>query len=285
MTTLFWFARASLELDYGLFTVCKWHLFQKIEFLWKKYLEIIILLFRIKKFKFGESSVKLFGKKIFYDSPYGIAGYQSMLVRQQRMLRDAGPKSAKTIVDVGANVGFFSMMLREIYPEAQIYAVEPVPQIFANLKANLTSDQDSVYNLAISDINGAVKMSFKERESAISHVINSGEEDDSETVKVKSMTLDNWCHKEKIEIVDLLKIDTEGYEVHVLKGAKKTLAKTRYLHMEISLEDENYTFSEINSMLYSEEFNFQLVYFRNFTDKGYGPIPVGDFLFRNVMLD
>ena len=48
--------------------------------------------------------------------------------------------------------------------------------------------------------------------------------------------------------------------------------------------NENYTFSEINSLLFSEDFNFQLLYFRNYTDKGVGPLPVGDFLFKNVIL-
>lgn len=283
---MFWFVKSSIELDLGMFAVCHWEFSKKIEFLFKKYWELFLLSSGIKKFVFGENYTNLFGKRIFYDSPYGIAGYQSMLVRQQRMLRDAGSKTANTIVDIGANVGFFSMMLRELYPKAQIYAIEPVPQIFTNLKANLTSNLDKVYGVAISDKDGMVSMSFKDQESAVSHVIDRDAKDSGKTVKVRSTTLDNWCLQEKIRVIDLLKIDTEGYEAHVLRGAQKTLIKTKYLHIEISLEDNNnYTFSQINSLLYSDKFNFQLVYFRNFTDKGYGPITVGDFLFRNIMLD
>ena len=284
-----WFIKSSIFLDTVFFSASNWSLRKKLEFIYKKYWEIFLLISGIKKFKFGKNFVTLFGKKIFYDSPYGIAGYQSMLARQQKMLKLAGPKSAKVIVDVGANVGFFSMMLRALYPKAKIYAIEPVPKIYNCLKDNLTFPLDKTFNTAISDKEEALKMQFNDRESAFSYVIPSNDlagRPQESLVDVKAVTLDKFCKDNKIGFSDILKIDTEGFEASVLRGAKRILSKTKYLHIEISLEyNTNYTFSEINSLLYSKDYNFQLVYFRNFTGKGYGRITVGEFLYRNVRLD
>ncbi|MFH1566241.1 MAG: FkbM family methyltransferase [bacterium] len=284
-----WFIKSSILLDILFLITSNWELRKKLEFIYKKYWEIFLLISGIKKFEFGKNFVNLFGNKIFYDSPYGIAGYQSMLARQQGMFKSIGLKDVKTIVDIGANVGFFSMMLRELYPDSKIYAVEPVPKIFENLEKNLNFSQDNVFNMAMSDKCGFVKMIFDERKSAFSHVINSKgckkRGDTGEIVTVSSITLEKFCKQNSINFIDVLKIDTEGFEANVLRGAKNILSKTRYLHIEISLEnDTKYTFSEINSLLYSNNYNFQLLFYRNFSGKGYGTITVGEFLYKNINL-
>ncbi len=284
----YWFIKSSLILDIGFLKVSKWPLFKRFQFIFIKYLEIAYLGLGIHKFKLGESYVDLFGKKIFYDSPYGIAGYQSMLARHQKMLLENNVVNVHTIVDVGANVGFFSMMVRDLFPKSNIYSIEPVPQIFECLKKNLNDEQSKVFNLAISNASAKVKMSFRKNESAFSHVIRNSEIDkssESEIMDVEAVTLDVFCLRNGINNIDILKIDTETFELEVLEGAKETLTKTRLLHIEISIKDnDRYTFSQINSLLFSAKYNFQLVAFRNFTDKGDGPIPVGDFLYENLMV-
>lgn len=283
---MFWFIKSSISLDLSFWRVSDWNFWQKSEFLFKKYLEIILLQFKLHKFKLGKSFVTLFKKKIFYDSPYGLAGYQSMLARHQKMMKYAQIKKTEIVIDVGANVGFFSMMIRDRFPEAKIYAIEPIPQTFTCLKKNLSGNSDQVFNLALSNKNGLEKIGFNELESANSHVLLSERQKDSadEIVKVRAETLDQFCADNDIDSVDILKIDTESFEAHVLQGARKILGKTRYLHLEITIENnKNYSFSQINSLLYSKDFNFQLVCFRNYSDKGDGPIPVGDFLYRNLI--
>lgn len=283
-----WFVKSSLTLDIGFLKVSRWSLFRKFQFIFIKYLEIICLNLGAHKFKLGKSFVNLFGCKVFYDSPYGIAGYQSMLARHQKMILENNITNIRTIVDVGANVGFFSMMVRDLFPGSNIYAIEPVPQIFECLQKNLNDKLSRVFNLAISNSNTKVKMSFKKDESAFSHVIRDSETNkfgESEIIDVEAMTLDTFCIKNRINNIDILKVDTESFELEVLEGADDSLSKTRFLHVEISIKDnDRYTFSRINSLLFSKEHNFQLVSFRNFTGKGDGPIPVGDFLYRNLMV-
>lgn len=285
---VYWYVKSSLTLDIGFLRVSKWPLSKKLQFIFVKYLEIVLLGLGIHKFELGGSFVNLFGRKVFYDCPYGIAGYQSMLARHQKMILENNITNVHAVVDVGANVGFFSMMVRDLFPASGIYVIEPVPQIFECLKKNLNDKQSKVFNLAISNTNTKVKMSFNKDESAFSCVITDSKIDKSDKlgiIEVEAITLDSFCINNGLNKIDILKIDTESFELEVLEGAKDTLSRTRFLHIEISVKDNNrYTFSQINSLLFSAKYNFQLLSFRNFTDKGDGPIPVGDFLYENLMV-
>ena len=277
-----------MDLDWNFLTTSKWGGLRKLEFYFKKYQLVFLLLFRLKKFKLGQNSVKLSGKRIYYDSIFGIAGYQSMVARNQKMIQDVGVNGIRISIDVGANVGFFSLMLKDIFPESRIYALEPIPQIFECLKKNLTANDFHIHRVALSDYIGEQAMVFNDLESSLSRLTNqevATQGSHTEVLKVPVKTLDQFCSENNILEVDFLKIDTETFELQVLKGATKTLERTKYLHLEINiLDNEKYTFSQINSLLFNQNYNFQLVYFRNFSDTSKGPIEVGDFLYKNVCL-
>ncbi|EKD96464.1 MAG: hypothetical protein ACD_24C00034G0002 [uncultured bacterium] len=287
-----WFINASISLDLGFWKVSDWTSAKKFEFTILKYLEIILNLLNIKKFRLGESHVTLFGKNIYYDTSFGIAGYQSMLTRHQKMLKFAKIEKVKTVVDIGANVGFFSLVCGDLYKGVDIYAIEPVAKAFECLTKNLTESNYHIFQLAMSDKDGKENMVFTEENTAVSSVIRNETGADNKEIgdknirfiEVDAKTLNTFILENNLEVLDILKVDTEFFEYNVLKAACEALKRTRYLHIEISIENNsNYTFSQINSLLYSKDFNFQLVCFRNFTDKGDGPIPVGDFLFKNIM--
>jgi len=80
--------------------------------------------------------------------------------------------------------------------------------------------------------------------------------------KVKLDTLDNYIKKNNnIKKIDLLKIDTEGHELYVLYGAKKTLSKIKLIYFEHHYDDmlaKGYKFSQINNFLIRN--NFKKVY-------------------------
>lgn len=288
-TKLVWFIKSSIALDFKFLSVSDWSWSKKSEFIFKKYQEIFLLNSGLKKFKLGENFLLLFGKKIYYDSLYGLAGYQSMLARPQKMIKDAQIPRVKTIIDVGANVGFFSLMARGNFPRAKIYALEPIPQTFTCLGKNFNGPRDKIFNLALGKRSGSEKMVFDRLNSATSHFLEKEgriKEKTTEIINVKIQTLDKFCTENKINQIDILKIDTESFEADVLRGAQKSLERTRYLHLEISIEDnKNYTFSQINNLLYSTRFNFQLLSFRNYADKAEGPLPVGDFFYKNLSLE
>ena len=74
---------------------------------------------------------------------------------------------------------------------------------------------------------------------------------------IKIITLDDFINKKKITNIDLLKIDTEGYEYKVLKGLKKNHSKIKIIYFEHHYDDmilKNYTFTDIHELLKSYGF-------------------------------
>jgi FkbM family methyltransferase len=233
-----------------------------------------------RPFRLGKSSTRWAGERIYYDSPFGLAGYQSMLTRPVNLFRVAGVKDFGVVIDCGANVGFFSKMILQLAPQAHIYAIEPVPTTFECLQGNMASSPNVlVFQTAILDHAGRVHMAFDSNDSAISHVTEEG------NVEVPAMTLDDFATEQGIDDVDLLKIDTETFEAHVLRGARSVLARTKYLLIEVTFEgNQNYTISSLMGLLQGDGYDFQLAAFRNYADVGEGPMPIMDCLMVNRAL-
>ncbi|HIK04556.1 MAG TPA: FkbM family methyltransferase [Trichormus sp. M33_DOE_039] len=175
----------------------------------------------------------------------------------------------RTIFDVGANKGQTTLNYRQKFPEAKIFSFEPVSQTFEILKANVDSDPNIFcFNLALGEENKQEQMLVKgaSGSNSISSVskVNPQKNQFLETVNI--MTLDQFmADNHKIDQIDLLKIDTEGYECQVLKGAEATLmsGKIFYIFIEVTFRknDSHHThFSTINEMLADYNFNFVGLY-------------------------
>jgi len=284
------FLKNSLDLDLRTISFFPWNSRKKIEFICKKYYEIFKLKSGLKKFILGKSHVRLFNKDIYYDSSFGLAVYQSMYARLGKLIMKSNLKDIKTVIDIGANVGLFSLMIKDLYPKSKIYPIEPIKDTYECLLKNL-KDLENIFpfQIAISKISGTRYMEFNKNDSLISKLIDKSifkvKNKGIEKVKVISKSLDDFYENNKLKIIDLLKIDAETFELEVLQGSMKSLEKTRYVLIEITIENNNnYTFSELVSILYNENYNFQLIAFRNYLDKGDGVLPVGDFLFENISL-
>ncbi len=80
-------------------------------------------------------------------------------------------------------------------------------------------------------------------------------------LEVKLIKIDDYISEKNLNKIDLLKIDTEGHEYYVLKGALKNLTKIKYVYFEHHYDDmikKGYKFSEINYFLISN--NFKMVF-------------------------
>ncbi len=269
----------SITLDFRTLLIKEWSFRRKITFILTKYGLLIKHFFN--KFNLGEDFVHFDGKKIFYDSRYGLAGYQGINCSHRKLIEDfADIKDAKVILDIGANVGFFSMLCRELYPKAKIYSFEPVPKTFSCLEKNFEEDKNTeVFNYAVGDKEGTLKMSFDKGNTAVSKVNEKGE------IEVRSVMLDSFCKERNIESIDILKIDTETYENFVLSGAKDILKKVRYILMEVTVENnKNYTISSLFKILSTDDYDFQILGFRNFSGNKECTINVMDVLLKNVFI-
>ncbi|MEP7055731.1 MAG: FkbM family methyltransferase [Actinomycetota bacterium] len=130
------------------------------------------------------------------------------------------------VFDIGANIGQTVVRVRRALPHVQIYSFEPVPSTYAKLVANVGSMRgvDCVQS-AVGDAEGEIEIT----ESLISghNTIHLSAKPESPTITVPLTTVDAFATERGVDIVDLLKIDTEGYETAVLQGAKGLLETGR----------------------------------------------------------
>jgi FkbM family methyltransferase len=278
-----WLLIESLTLDLRTVTRCKAILKRgSFNLIIRKYL--IIMKHVFVPFTEG-SSMMCDGDRVYYDSRYGIAGYQRILTTHNYLLDLFMIRDIDTVVDVGANVGYFSLMCKKLYTKCTIHAFEPVPDMFRLLKLNIgSSSKVHLYQQACGEISGTEQMLINEINKAESMVSDAG----NLTVQVVTLdeVLDKLCSTSPTGLIDLLKVDVETFEQSVLRGASKTLSKTRFLFLEATCGDNSrYTFTSLMSNLVSETYEFQFIGFRNFARKSDGPVEIMEMLFVNRTLE
>ncbi|MDZ4817807.1 MAG: FkbM family methyltransferase [Planctomycetota bacterium] len=116
-----------------------------------------------------------------------------------------------TAVDIGAHVGMWSKFLVQRF--SRVIAFEPMPQMRACLERNVVSNRLHVVPLALGNEHGAVSFNYDEAHTGATHV------DAMQEGLIPLGKLDDF----KLKNVGYIKIDTEGFELNVLEGAKQTL--------------------------------------------------------------
>lgn len=121
-------------------------------------------------------------------------------------------KVASCFLDLGAHVGYYSLLFARANPQGKGYAFEPsavnYPLLCQHIRINSITNI-LVYNLAVSDTEGSIKFTAGKTSVASRLAIN-GE------LVVNSIKLSNWVASEKIPVPDLIKMDIEGAELSVL---------------------------------------------------------------------
>jgi len=126
------------------------------------------------------------------------------------------------ILDIGANIGVTSAIFGLLAKESQIYSLEPGPKNFDFLTSNMRDNQlTNVKAFRLGAGNENRDMSFNEN-SAWGFIDEYSEHRASSTI-VPVVTLDSFVARERIERVDFVKIDVEGFEPQVLQGMKKII--------------------------------------------------------------
>jgi FkbM family methyltransferase len=147
----------------------------------------------------------------------------------------------RTVVDVGANVGQWSGMLLNCIAPEKLIIVEPMPDAFAVLQKKFeTNPRVELHNVAIGERESVETLKIT-RDTTGASLLQPREE-------MRAVIGSNWTITSEVEVtmttldkllvdlaeVSLLKIDVQGYEKSVLAGAKQTLAKTKFLLIELN---------------------------------------------------
>jgi FkbM family methyltransferase len=135
-----------------------------------------------------------------------------------------------TFIDIGANVGQTAKALALLCPSAAIHSFEPSPSTYDQLRANCrTLERVRPWNCAVGSSNG--NLAFGENTHPdMSSFLQPGDccwGTVEKQTQVSVVTLDTFAHQNAIDTIDLLKSDTQGYEMEVLKGAAALLSGSR----------------------------------------------------------
>lgn len=156
-------------------------------------------------------------------------------------------KNGDVLVDIGANVGSHALPMAKLAgAEGRVYAFEPVPWAMDKLKRNigLNEFQNIVAEqMALSDENlGHVDMEFRAsfKIGSARGVDNLGQIDqgwwqECDRVSTKMQTLDSYVDEHQLQRLDMIKLDVDGFEGKVIRGAIKTLRQFKpFIIMELA---------------------------------------------------
>ena len=134
---------------------------------------------------------------------------------QQTKLFVETVKRNQTVVDIGANVGIYTLMAAKLVGKnGMVYAFEPDPDNFKLLEKNVKLNGFTnvrLVNAAVADKTGTLAFAQDRANPGESHIGNG-------KLQVQAVRLADWLKKEKVEKINVIKMDIEGAEVSALTG-------------------------------------------------------------------
>lgn len=138
-------------------------------------------------------------------------------------------KPGMTVIDIGANIGFYTSILsRAVGVNGYVHAFEPTPQTFKYLKRKTNGLSNVIHNnCAVSSECGEAVFAESKDANIDNHIVSdsviSTESINHNFSQVKVVSLDDYCRE--INMLDLIKMDIQGYEYHVIKGMTSMLSR------------------------------------------------------------
>ncbi len=135
------------------------------------------------------------------------------------------------VFDVGANVGEWSLYALQVEPSIQLFSFEPLPLIYSDLKGKLAKYTNAeVFNLALSDRSGKANFCYYDETYDFSGLsgffvreVLKADHKPPKIIRVDQLTLPDFCLEHNIDKIDFLKIDAEGAESMIIKGAREMI--------------------------------------------------------------
>lgn len=166
--------------------------------------------------------VKAFLKSALNSVGYDLSRTDKVGVNPWADMRRFVRKDSPVIFDVGAYIGRTVSKFHEEFPNSLIYCFEPSPSTFAKLAENLAIKPPArMFNCGLGSKNAHLNF-FENHEASLNSFLPAGRDAEAksehETV-VEVRTLESVCRAEHVHSIDILKCDTEGYDLEVLRGA------------------------------------------------------------------
>jgi len=146
------------------------------------------------------------------------------------------------VLDVGANVGKYSKLIKRMNQDIAIFAFEPHPSTYQRLIQNVDGMDIKTYNVGVGASDGSLYLyDYADKDgsphaSLYKDAIEQIHKGQAIAHKVRIISLDDFVTENNIDRVGLLKIDTEGHEMEVLKGFERCIRdnKVDLIHFEFN---------------------------------------------------
>ena len=188
-------------------------------------------------------------------------------------LKKQGLAAAPVVFDVGANIGQTIGEVRQTFTDARIFAFEPFPATFDLLRQNADGLKDvRLFPVALGA--APATLSIKAEGTSVLNTlvgaatppVASGDSPGStDEVPIAVQTLASVVEQQQIDAIDVLKIDTEGYDLEVLRGAETLLeaGRVHFVYTEVTFcaeNRQNTPFAPIFDYLSARNFRFMGLY-------------------------
>jgi FkbM family methyltransferase len=155
-------------------------------------------------------------------------------------------QSFNILFDIGANVGQTTAEFLGYFPKARVWSFEPSGELYRELGRRFARDHRVVCeNIALGSAEGEARLNHTSVKTMF-HLANPATEPPPDLLtgefeSVKITTLDSYCQNADIAFIDFLKIDTEGHDLEVLRGAQRMLSegKVAFVQCECGMNPEN----------------------------------------------
>ncbi len=167
--------------------------------------------------------------------------------------------SPATVIDCGANVGQFAVATAKILG-CKLYSIEPLPESFQALRRNLKRFRNvETFQCALGERSGEIDFNVYPYTQACS-VLSARDEAPSSVIRVPIRRLDEVLSNKPLPRPLLLKLDVQGYEIQVLRGATGILDRVDYILAETAINASGYVtgqcFDDLREYIVSLGFSF-----------------------------
>lgn len=184
----------------------------------------------LKRFLFRKNLFKKIKSKIHY--------YKRKALRSEyedlRFLFDVARVEPAFIIDGGANIGFVTHEFHSHFKKSKIYAIEPNPAVYAKLEESYRGNPTVItLNVGISRTPGKMMFNINVNTGTSSFLQPNAyhgthlAKKKGESREIETIGLDAFAEREGIKVLDILKLDIEGFELEALKGAERLLKEQR----------------------------------------------------------
>lgn len=211
------------------------------------------------------------------------AGFDVRRVSKMRLGLDIDYDTARlaapgrVIFDVGANIGQTTVVYKKIFPDSRVHAFEPDSVAYAHARERLANLAGVTLNpVAVGNFVGTTRF-FEYDQSVMSSRLspaNASWSPPKRSAEVPITTIDEYCRLNRIEHIDLLKIDAQGTDQDVLEGAEQMI-RARV----VTIVRAELTFSPI----YEAQFD-PLRSMAWMLDRGYAIVSLYNLSYRNDAL-